>query len=54
LTTLAAAPRRPVIAEHSGDHIEGVSALEAAGFRPQRVLLTMRRAITPADRKLDI
>jgi ribosomal protein S18 acetylase RimI-like enzyme len=54
LATLAAAPQRPVIAELSGDHLEGISALEAAGFRPERVLLTMRRAIAPADRKLDI
>jgi len=54
LTALAAEPRRPVLVEHSGDHLEGVSSLEAAGFRPQRVLLTMRRAITPADRKLGV
>ena len=54
LRSLAAAPSRPVIVEHNGDHIEGVNALEAAGFRPQRVLLTMRRAIAPADRRLDV
>jgi ribosomal protein S18 acetylase RimI-like enzyme len=54
LRTLAAMAQRPVIVEHSGDHLEGVAALEGAGFRAQRVLLTMRRAVVPADRKLDI
>jgi ribosomal protein S18 acetylase RimI-like enzyme len=49
LRALAAAPCAPVIAEQSGDHGEGVAALEAAGFRAQRVLLTMRRQIVPAD-----
>jgi len=49
LRALADAPRAPVIIEHSGDHVEGVAALEAAGFRAQRVLLTMRRPIVPAD-----
>jgi ribosomal protein S18 acetylase RimI-like enzyme len=53
MRSLAAAPHRPVIVEHSGDHLEGVAALEAAGFHPQRVLLTMRRAIAPADRRLE-
>ena len=46
---LADAPAAPILAEHSGDHAAGVAALEAAGFRPQRVLLTMRRQIVPAD-----
>ncbi|PKO20506.1 MAG: hypothetical protein CVU38_19735 [Chloroflexi bacterium HGW-Chloroflexi-1] len=49
LRTLAGAPDRPVLVEHSADHAEGVAALEAAGFRPQRVLLTMRRLIVPGD-----
>ena len=49
LRTLADAPSTPTVAEHSGDHVAGVAALEAAGFRPQRVLLTMRRPIIPAD-----
>ncbi len=49
LRSLVGLPPAPVIAEHSGDHIEGVAALEAAGFRPRRVLLTMRRQIIPAD-----
>jgi ribosomal protein S18 acetylase RimI-like enzyme len=54
LLSLAVAPRRPVVVEHSGDHIEGVSALEAAGFRPQRTLLTMRRVVIPADRRINV
>jgi ribosomal protein S18 acetylase RimI-like enzyme len=49
LRALTAAPFAPVVVEHSGDHAEGVAALEAVGFRPQRILLTMRRQITPAD-----
>ena len=49
LRALADAPSAPVIIEHSGDHVEGVAALEAAGFRAQRVLLTMRRPIVPTD-----
>jgi GNAT superfamily N-acetyltransferase len=52
LRTLAAVAPAPVIAEHSGDHVEGVAALEAAGFRPRRVLLSMRRPIVPADELL--
>jgi ribosomal protein S18 acetylase RimI-like enzyme len=52
LQSLAGMARRPVIAEHSGDHTEGVAALEAAGFRAQRVLLTMRRVMSPADTEL--
>jgi len=49
LRTLAGAPDRPVVVEHDADHAEGVAALETAGFRPQRVLLTMRRLIVPGD-----
>ena len=52
LRALAAATPAPIIAEHSGDHVEGVAALEAAGFRPRRVLLSMRRPIVPADELL--
>ena len=52
LRALAASTPAPVIAEHSGDHVEGVTALEAAGFRPRRVLLSMRRPIVPADELL--
>ena len=46
---LASAPIRPIVVEHSGDDSEGVAALQAYGFRPLRVLLTMRRLMTPAD-----
>jgi ribosomal protein S18 acetylase RimI-like enzyme len=49
LLSLAAHGRRPVAVQHSGDHAEGVVALAAAGFRVQRDLITMRRAISPAD-----
>jgi ribosomal protein S18 acetylase RimI-like enzyme len=52
LHSLAKASVRAVLVEHSGDHVEGVAALEAAGFRAQRVLLTMRRPIVPADAEL--
>ncbi len=51
LRTLADDSVQPVIAEHDGDHAEGVAALEAAGFRPQRVFLTMRRQVTEKDAK---
>ena len=33
LRSLAGKGWRPVLAEHSGDHVEGVVALEAAGSR---------------------
>ncbi len=49
LANAAGYGREPVYAAHSGDHAAGVAALEAAGFRVQRMLLTMRRMITPAD-----
>ncbi|MGC8782230.1 MAG: GNAT family N-acetyltransferase, partial [Anaerolineae bacterium] len=49
LRILADQPSAPVVIEHSGDHVEAVAALEAFGFRPQRVLLTMRRQITAED-----
>jgi ribosomal protein S18 acetylase RimI-like enzyme len=49
LRFLSGAPIRPVIVAHSGDDVEGVAALQAFGFRPLRVLLTMRRLMTPAD-----
>jgi ribosomal protein S18 acetylase RimI-like enzyme len=49
LGALAARGRRPVVVQHSGDHIEGVAALSAAGFCVQRDLITMRRAMSPAD-----
>jgi len=40
-----------VSVEHDAGHEEGVAALEAAGFRPQRILVTMRRRIKPGDRE---
>ena len=42
---------RPIYVEHSGDHAEGVTALEAAGFKVQRDLITMRRQITAEDKR---
>jgi len=49
LAGLADQPPGPVVVEHSGDHREAVAALEAFGFRPQRVLVTMRRPIMAED-----
>lgn len=46
-----AAPRQ-VAADYHGELSEPPAALEAAGFRPRRVLLTMRRLILPADAAL--
>ncbi len=51
LRSLAELGWRPIIVEHSGDHVEGVAALEATGFRVQRDLITMRRQITPEDKR---
>jgi ribosomal protein S18 acetylase RimI-like enzyme len=45
LRSLAPRAPRPIVVEHSGDHAEGVAALEAAGFRAERVLVTMRKAV---------
>jgi hypothetical protein len=45
------AGHRPVLVEHSGDHAEGVLALEAAGFRVERDLITMRRQMRPVDKR---
>lgn len=52
LAALARGGFRPVVVEHSGDHAEGVAALEAAGFRIQRDLVTMRRAVLADDLRL--
>jgi len=52
LQSLAEAPPLPIIAQHSADHAEAVAALEAVGFRTQRVLLTMRRQVMPSDVEL--
>lgn len=43
---------RPVVAEHSSDHAEGVAALETCGFHLERELITMRRAIKAGDARL--
>lgn len=51
LRSLAEPGWRPIVVEHSGDHVEGVAALEAAGFQVQRDLITMRRQIMPEDKR---
>lgn len=51
LRSLAGKSWRPVLVEHSGDHREGVAALEAAGFKVERDLVTMRRPIRPEDQR---
>ena len=40
-----------MLVEHSGDHVEGVTALEAAGFKVERDLVTMRRQMRPEDQR---
>ena len=52
LRSLARAGSNPVIVEHDGEHREGIVALRNAGFRVQRDLITMRRAIRPQDVRL--
>jgi hypothetical protein len=52
LRDLSLAGRGPVEVEHKADHVEGVAALEASGFRTQRILVTMRRRVEPGDRQL--
>ena len=54
LRTLSNAVSRRIAAEHSGDDIEGVQALEGAGFRPAVILLTMRRLMMPSDINLPV
>ncbi len=54
LGTLAAQSRRGVLAEYSGEMAVPGRLLEANGFRPQRVLLTMRRFVTPADAAMPV
>jgi hypothetical protein len=49
LRSLARAGSSPVIAEHDGEHAEGTAALVATGFRVQRDLITMRRAVRQQD-----
>lgn len=45
LRSLGTAGSSPVLVAHDGEHEEGVAALRAAGFVPQRDLITMRRRI---------
>lgn len=49
LRSLAGNGRRPIVVAHDHDHAEGVAALETAGFRVERSLITMRRAVKAAD-----
>jgi len=42
----------PVLVEHDGEHEEGTAALRSVGFRVQRDLITMRRAVMPQDIEL--
>ncbi len=49
LAWLARADALPVMVEHDGEHVEGVAALQEAGFRVLRDLITMRRPVSPAD-----
>jgi ribosomal protein S18 acetylase RimI-like enzyme len=51
LRSLARRGLRPVLVEHGGDHAEGVLALEAAGFKVERDLVTMRRQMRPDDKR---
>lgn len=49
LASVARCNALPVVMEHDGEHQEATIALQVAGFHIQRDLITMRRAITPAD-----
>jgi ribosomal protein S18 acetylase RimI-like enzyme len=52
LIALARAGSAPVLIEHDGEHTEGTEALLRAGFKAQRDLITMRRAVKPPDLQL--
>jgi ribosomal protein S18 acetylase RimI-like enzyme len=52
LLSLAAAGSSPVLIEHDGEHTEATDALLKAGFKAQRDLITMRRAMKPQDTQL--
>lgn len=52
LAALARSDGQPVCVEHDGEHQAALAALQAAGFHLQRDLITMRRAITPADERI--
>lgn len=49
LRSLGGNGQRPIVVAHDHQHAEGIAALEAAGFRLERDLVTMRRAVKPAD-----
>lgn len=52
LASLARPDGLSVQVEHDGEHREALAALQAAGFHLQRDLITMRRAISPADGRI--
>jgi ribosomal protein S18 acetylase RimI-like enzyme len=52
LMSLAQAGAMPVMIEHDGEHVEATEALLRFGFKPQRDLITMRRAVRPQDAQL--
>jgi ribosomal protein S18 acetylase RimI-like enzyme len=52
LTSLAAAGASPIMVQHDGEHTEATEALLRAGFKAQRDLITMRRAVKPQDTQL--
>nr|MCU0507943.1 hypothetical protein [Anaerolineae bacterium] len=52
LTSLGQAGAMPVMIEHDGEHVEATEALLRFGFKPQRDLITMRRAVRPQDAQL--
>lgn len=52
LLSLAAAGSSPIMIEHDGEHAEATEALLKAGFKVQRDLITMRRAVKPQDTQL--
>ncbi len=52
LASLARPNARPVVVQHDGEHLEATAALRAAGFQVRRDLITMRKAITPADDRI--
>lgn len=49
LHSLAGNGPRPLVVTHDHEHTEGIAALEAVGFRLERELITMRRAVKPGD-----
>lgn len=51
LASLARPDAQPVLVEHDGEHLEATKVLQETGFQIERDLITMRRAITPADKR---